>query len=124
MYFLVWSAQRILIFNLTCIISNFNFQQSSTSSLLLPSHELQAMQEAFKNDDSKIISSLDNTDEPLSFKPRRRASVASFAPAQEELRKSFQEELNKNSSESYCCVPNWAKKDADKLLDLLNMPED
>ena len=85
--------------------------------MLLSSHELQAMQEAFKND-----SSLDNTDEPLSFKPRRRASVASFAPAQGELRKSFQDELNKNCSGSYCCVPNWEKKDADELLDLLDMP--
>ena len=88
------------------------FLQFSTSSLILPSHELQAMKEAFRNDDSK----------PLSFKPRRRASVATLAPEQEELRLSFQDELNKNSSGSYCCVPDWEKKDADELLDALNMP--
>jgi hypothetical protein len=99
------------------------------SKNLISSQEVQALKDAFCNDMGGIINTqkkYESSPPSFTFKPSRRASMTTMAPEQESLRSSFVEEVlsNNSSGSSYCCVPNWEKKDADELLNALNVPQD
>lgn len=94
------------------------------------SHELQLSKEIFPgptmfpemcNSDAVFNIGQNINHEPQRRSQRRRSSLVSMASGEHEFSDSFKNELNNTSS--FSCVPEWEKKDADKLLDILNDPQ-